>query len=248
MWLEILLQADIIDWEGLLVQVEEWIRMEGGSFVSRAFGAAGSVVGSIATGFIGLIFSIYILSQKETLKRQACRLIRAWLPKTIGETIIHIAAVCSRIFRLFIAGQATEAVILGTLCMLGMMLLGLPYAPMIGALVGTTALIPIVGAFVGTIVGAVMIVTVNPVQALVFVAFLLILQQVEGNMIYPRVVGSKLNLPAIWVLAAITVGGNIAGPLGMLFGVPLVSSAYTLIREATEYREARQNRTEHKKT
>ena len=140
---------------------------------------------------------------------------------------------------MFIAGQATEAIILGTLCMIGMMILRIPYAPMIGALVGVTALIPIVGAFVGTIVGAVMILTVDPFKAVVFVVFLLILQQVEGNAIYPRVVGSKNKLPAIWVLAAVTIGGNLAGPLGMLLGVPAASAAYALMKEATDLREQR---------
>lgn len=123
--------------------------------------------------------------------------------------------------------------------MIGMMILRIPYAPMIGALVGVTALIPIVGAFVGTIVGAVMILTVDPFKAVVFVVFLLILQQVEGNAIYPRVVGSKIKLPAIWVLAAVTIGGNLAGPLGMLLGVPAASAAYALMKEATDLREQR---------
>ena len=140
---------------------------------------------------------------------------------------------------MFIAGQATEAIILGTLCMIGMMILRIPYAPMIGALVGVTALIPIVGAFVGTIVGAVMILTVDPFKAVVFVVFLLILQQVEGNAIYPRVVGSKIKLPAIWVFPAVTIGGNLAGPLGMLLGVPAASAAYALMKEATDLREQR---------
>ena len=134
-----------------------------------------------------------------------------------------------------------EAVILGTLCMVGMAILQIPYAPMIGALVGVTALIPVVGAFVGVIVGAIMILTVNPIKAVVFVVFLLVLQQIEGNMIYPKVVGSKINLPAIWVLAAVTVGGNIGGPLGMLLGVPIASAAYALLKEATCNRESKQD-------
>ena len=123
--------------------------------------------------------------------------------------------------------------------MLGMMILRIPYAPMIGALVGVTALIPIVGAFAGTIVGAVMILTVAPFKAVVFVVFLLILQQVEGNAIYPKVVGSKIKLPVIWVLAAVTIGGNLDGPLGMLLGVPAASAAYALMKEATDLCEQR---------
>ena len=153
------------------------------------------------------------------------------------ENMVHVFDVCNQTFKLFIAGQATEAVILGVLCMIGMMILQIPYAPMVGALIGVTALIPILGAFIGTIIGAIMILTVNPFKAVIFVVFLLILQQIEGNLIYPRVVGSKINLPAMWVLAAVTVGGNLAGPLGMLLGVPAASAAYALIKEATDNRE-----------
>ena len=191
------------------------------------------------TFFIGLTFAIYILAGKEKLKRQGFRLMRAWLPRRLGEVLIHVFSVCNQTFRHFIAGQATEAIILGSLCMVGMAILRIPYAPMIGALVGVTALIPVLGAFVGTIIGAIMILTVDPFKALVFVIFLLILQQVEGNLIYPKVAGAKINLPAMWVLAAVTVGGNLAGPLGMLLGVPAASAAYALLREATEKREAR---------
>ena len=134
-------------------------------------------------------------------------------------------------------GQKTEAVILGTLCGVGMAILRIPYAPMVGALVGVTALILYVGAFLATVIGAFMILTVNPFKALVFVIYLLTLQQVEGNLIYPRVVGAKINLPAMWVLAAITVGGNLAGPIGMLLGVPAASAAYALLKEATTKKE-----------
>lgn len=134
-------------------------------------------------------------------------------------------------------GQTTEAVILGTLCGVGMAILRIPYAPMVGALVGVTALIPYVGAFLATVIGAFMILTINPFKALIFVIYLLTLQQVEGNLIYPRVVGAKINLPAMWVLAAITVGGNLAGPIGMLLGVPAASAAYALLKEATTKKE-----------
>ena len=228
-----------IDWLGLKNQLESWLKEESGALVGRAMGAAGSLVSGVVTFVIGLVFAIYILSGKKKLKTQACRLLRVWLPNRLSETLIHVASVCSGTFKMFIAGQATEAIILGTLCMIGMMILRIPYAPMIGALVGVTALIPIVGAFVGTIVGAVMILTVDPFKAVVFVVFLLILQLVEGNAIYPRVVGSKIKLPAIWVLAAVTIGGNLAGPLGMLLGVPAASAAYALMKEATDLREQR---------
>lgn len=151
--------------------------------------------------------------------------------------IIHVAGVSNVTFRSFVAGQTTEAVILGTLCAVGMLILQIPYAAMIGALIGVTALIPIFGALIGTVIGAIMIISEDPFKALVFVIFLLILQQVEGNVIYPKVVGSKIGLPGIWVLAAVTVGGSLAGVLGMLLGVPAFSVLYTLINEATDWKE-----------
>lgn len=232
-----------IDWLGLKNQLESWFKSQSGEIMNHAVVAAGSIVNALVASGISLAFAIYILAQKETLKRQASRLIHVWLPESFGDAVIHIASVCSDTFRRFIAGQTTEAVILGTLCMIGMAVLRIPYAPMIGALVGVTALIPVVGAFIGTIIGAVMILTVNPFKAFVFVIFLLILQQIEGNVIYPRVVGSKINLPAIWVLAAITIGGNLAGPIGMLLGVPAASAAYALLKEATDLHESRRKRT-----
>ncbi|MDO4170528.1 MAG: AI-2E family transporter [Lachnospiraceae bacterium] len=226
-----------IDWMGLKIQLENWFKSQSSNLMEQATRAAGAIVSTVITFVIGLTFAIYILAQKEILKRQTYRLIHVWLPKRFGNIFIHVAEVCGNTFKLFIAGQATEAIILGTLCMIGMAILRLPYAPMIGALVGVTALIPIVGAFVGTIVGAIMILTVDPFKAIIFVIFLLILQQIEGNIIYPQVVGSKLNLPAIWVLAAVTIGGNLSGPFGMLIGVPAASAAYALIKEATTTRE-----------
>ena len=228
-----------IDWLAIKEQLETFIKNYSGAFVDQAVDATSSAVGGIVTFFIGLTFAIYILAGKEKLKRQGFRLMRAWLPRRLGEVLIHVFSVCNQTFRHFIAGQATEAIILGSLCMVGMAILRIPYAPMIGALVGVTALIPVLGAFVGTIIGAVMILTVDPFKAVGFAIFLLILQQVEGTLIYPKVVGAKINLPAMWVLAAVTVGGNLAGPLGMLLGVPAASAAYALLREATEKREAR---------
>ena len=229
-----------IDWMEAGQRLQEWFSSMSTTLLDTAVDAAGSALGSIVTGVIALVFSIYILGRKETLKRQVSRLIRVWLPKRMGQVLIHVSEVCGNTLKLFVAGQFTEAIILGTLCMLGMAILRIPYAPMVGALVGVTALIPIVGAWIGAVVGTVMILTVNTWKAFEFIIFLLILQQVEGNIIYPRVVGSKLNLPAIWVLAAITVGGNIAGPFGMLLGVPAASAAYILLKEATDKREVRQ--------
>lgn len=234
---EQLSQIDI-DFVEIKTKLEEWIKQLGTTVVDGAASALGGITSTIFDFIIGLVFSIYILANKEKLKRQISRLIRVWLPKKFDEWSIHVASVCGRNFKLFVAGQTTEAIILGTLCAIGMLILRIPYAPMIGALVGVTALIPYVGAWIATLIGAFMILTVNPFKALVFVIFLLTLQQIEGNAIYPKVVGAKINLPAMWVLAAITVGGNLGGPIGMLLGVPAAASAYALLKEATDKREA----------
>ena len=226
-----------IDWLSLKTQLENWIQQISTRILDGTANALSGVASSLLDGIVAFVFSIYILANKETLARQISRLARVWLPGRFVTTMSHICSVCADVFRQFIVGQTTEAVILGTLCGIGMAILRIPYAPMVGALVGVTALIPYVGAFLATIVGAFMILTVDPFKALVFVIFLLALQQVEGNLIYPRVVGAKSNLPAMWVLAAITVGGNLAGPFGMLLGVPAASAAYALLREATEKRE-----------
>ena len=229
-----------IDWLQLRAELELWFKQAGSAIMDRAAGMIGSVASSVFDGVIGFVFSIYVLANKQTLKRQMGRLIRVWLPEKIGSWLTHAARVSADIFRQFIAGQTTEAIILGTLCAIGMWILQIPYAPMVGALVGVMALIPYVGAFISTTVSAFMILTVSPVKALIFVVFLLALQQLEGNLIYPKVVGAKINLPAMWVLAAITVGGNLAGPIGMLLGVPFASSAYALLKEATDKREQAQ--------
>lgn len=206
-------------------------------FMDYIMGTATKIGNGFISFVIGLAFSIYTLYNKEKLKNQVNHLIRVWIPQRLGWELIHITSVCGYAFKSFITGQTIEAVILGTLCTIGMLILRLPYAPMVGALVGVTALIPIVGASIGTIVGAFIIMTVDPFKALIFIVFLLILQQIEGNIIYPRVVGSSIGLPAIWVLAAITVGGRFAGPLGMFLGVPAASVAYTLLKESTLWRE-----------
>lgn len=233
---EYLQQIDI-DWMQLKDDLEQWTISQRNVLFQQAAGAVSSVASGFMNFFIGLVFSIYVLANKEKLKRQTLRLIRVWLPQRFGSALVHVVSVCNRSFRNFIAGQATEAVILGMLCTIGMLILRLPYAPMIGALVGVTALIPIVGAFIGTIVGAFLILTVSPFKAFIFVVFLIILQQLEGNLIYPKVMGARINLPAIWVFAAVTIGGNLAGPVGMLLGVPAASAAYELLKEATIKRE-----------
>lgn len=226
-----------IDWDKIGSTLQTWITEQGGNIMNTAVGTVSTLVSAVANFIIALIFAIYILISKEKLEKQATRLIKAWIPAKIGDRVLHTFDVGVGIFRNFVSGQTLEAIILGTLCMVGMLILKIPYAPMVGALVGVTAYIPVVGAFAGTAIGAFMILTVSPTKALVFVIYLLILQQIEGNIIYPKVMGDKINLPAIWVLAAVTIGGGVAGPLGMLLGVPVTSTIYVLIREETEKRE-----------
>lgn len=173
---------------------------------------------------------------KETLKSQTYKLVKAYLPKEKARSVIEVASLSRTTFTNFVIGQTVEAIILGTLCALGMIILGFPYAPMIGTLVGITAFIPVVGAFIGGAIGAFMIMTVNPMQAIFFIVYLIVLQQIEGNLIYPRVVGSTVGLPSIWVLFAVSAGGGLWGIAGVLFGVPVLSVVYSLIKKGVHKR------------
>ncbi len=225
-----------INWADIQAVVIDWIKNSAMGVVDSTVSVVSGVVSSVINFTVALVFGIYILSAKEKLKAQAVHILRTWLPETFTKKFLHISGVVNLCFRKYVVGQTTEALILGSLCAVGMAILRLPYAPMIGALVGVTALIPIVGAFIGAVVGAFMILMVNPVKAVVFIVFLLALQQVEGNIIYPRVVGSSMGLPAIWVLAAVTIGGSLGGIGGMLLSVPTASALYILIGEETEKR------------
>ena len=204
------------------------------SGVSDIVGSTISVVGTIGMGVtnfvIGLIFAIYILANKETFGRQLGKVAAAYCRPVLLNKIKSVIKVANETFSSFIVGQCTEAVILGSLCILGMLIFRFPYAPMVGTFVGATALIPVVGAYLGAVVGFIMILTVSPIKAVLFIVFIIALQQLEGNLIYPKVVGSSIGLPGMWVLAAVTVGGGISGIGGMLIGVPLTATVYKLIR------------------
>ena len=219
-----------IDWKSQIEKIVKAVTSGVGSVMGVVISTVSTVLGGIVTSFISIIFSIYILLGKEKLGKQADKLAKKYLKQSWYEKLRYVIVVLNDCFKKYIVGQCTEAVILGGLCAVGMMILGLPYATMIGALVAFTALIPVAGAFIGGGVGAFMILMVNPVQALVFVVFLVVLQQLEGNIIYPKVVGSSMGLPAIWVLAAVTIGGGVAGILGMLLGVPVAAAAYRILR------------------
>lgn len=219
------------DWQSTLQSAGQLLATGAGNLLNFVVTLLSGLVGSITDFIIAFIFALYLLLGKERLFAQADRLIAAYISPRFEEAGRHVLAVVNSTFRSFIVGQCTEACILGILCMLGMLLFGFPYATMTGAVVGVTALIPIMGAYIGAAVGAFMILTVSPLKALLFVLFLIILQQLEGNLIYPKVVGSRIGLPGIWVLAAVTAGGGLWGVPGMLLGVPLAAVAYKLIQE-----------------
>ena len=211
-----------------------------GGILGSTISLISSFFGGVVNVVIGLIFGIYILANKESLKATFKKILKVMLPEKQTESVLNVFAVANNIFAKFVVGQLTEAVILGTLCMLGMIIFRFPYAAMVGALVGITAVIPVVGGFIGAGVGAFMIMMEDPIKALLFVIFIIVLQQIEGNLIYPKVVGSSVGLPAMWVLAAVTVGGGLMGIGGMLIGVPIASTIYTIMREKVNYRYDRQ--------
>lgn len=220
-----------IDWKSKIGELSQTITSGVGNVIGVAFAALSSVFSVASTVIIGFIFALYLLLDKDRLTSQLKQVINRFLPEKFVEKGTHILAITNDCFHRFIVGQCTEAVILGTLCMVGMLILRLPYAPMIGALVAFTALIPIVGAFIGAGVGAFLILMVSPSKALIFLVFIIILQQIEGNLIYPRVVGSSMGLPGIWVLAAVTIGGGVMGIPGMMIGVPLAAVFYRMLKE-----------------
>ncbi|OUQ07301.1 AI-2E family transporter [Erysipelatoclostridium sp. An15] len=228
-----------IDVESLGNELSKFAKTEFSGVLDSTIDILAVIVNGIVNFVLGLVFAIYILMSKETLKDQTKRLINAYLPSKVADNIFEVARLSRTTFSNFIIGQTVEAFILGALCTIGMIILGLPYAPMVGSLVGITAFIPIIGAFIGGAIGAFMIFTVDYMQAFIFIIFLVILQQLEGDLIYPRVVGSTIGLPSIWVLFAVTVGGSLWGITGVLLGVPIVSVIYSLVKIQVKNREKR---------
>ena len=228
-----------IDVESLGNELSKFAKTEFSGVLDSTIDILAVIVNGIVNFVLGLVFAIYILMSKETLKDQTKRLINAYLPSKVADNIFEVARLSRTTFSNFIIGQTVEAFILGALCTIGMIILGLPYAPMVGSLVGITAFIPIIGAFIGGAIGAFMIFTVDYMQAFILIIFLVILQQLEGDLIYPRVVGSTIGLPSIWVLFAVTVGGSLWGITGVLLGVPIVSVIYSLVKIQVKNREKR---------
>lgn len=202
-----------------------------GNMMNTTMSAVGSIVSGFATFFIAFSFACYILFQKEKLYVQIRKVFFAFIPKQKAEAFLKICSLTYRTFENFLTGQCVEAVILGSMFVVTLSILKMPYALLIGTLIAFTALIPIFGAFIGCAVGCFLIFMVSPKQAILFIIVFLILQQIEGNLIYPHVVGGSVGLPSIWVLAAVTIGGNLMGIVGMLIFIPLVSVLYTIFRE-----------------
>lgn len=225
-----------IDWQELFNDALKFLKNGAGSMLDTTFSAAISIVNGMSTFLIGFIFSIYILLQKENLIRQTKKLLAAFLLEKTVAGIIRIAALTSKTFSNFFTGQCVEAVILGSMFFIVLMVLRLPYALLIGVLIAFTALIPVFGAFIGWAVGAFLMLIISPMDALLFSAVFFTLQQIEGNMIYPHVVGNSVGLPSIWVLVAVTLGGSMMGVVGMLIFIPLCSVLYTLLRDTVNER------------
>ena len=220
-----------IDWEGVLTSVLNFFSAGATVILGSTISVATSVVNAIIQFFIAFVFACYMLMQKQTLSRQIKKMFYAYLPETVATEVIRIGQLTYTTFANFLAGQCMEAIILGMMFFIAMNIFRFPYALLVGVLISFTALIPIFGAFIGCVVGTFLILTINPLQALAFLIMFLVLQQIEGNMIYPYVVGGSVGLPSIWVLGAVTVGGSLFGVVGMLVFIPLVSVLYTLLRE-----------------
>ncbi len=232
-WVYANTNLESLDWAGLVQQAVTILKNSLTVIAGGAFSAVGTVAGGVVNALIGLVFSLYCLAQKEILARQGRRVLYAFIPERIVDEIIRVLRLTNVTFSNFISGQCLEAVILGGMFAVAMAVLKLPYIVLISVLIAVSALVPYVGAFLGCVIGAFLILVNDPFQAVIFLVMFLILQQIEGNLIYPKVVGTSIGLPGMWVLVAVTVGGGIMGIMGMLVMVPLVSVLYTLLREVT---------------
>jgi len=225
-----------LDWTVIAQNILSFLGNWAGTVMGGAVNVIGNVTGAVVDTVIGIAFSIYCLARKEILARQGRRILYSILPETAVDEIIRILRLTNNTFSNFISGQCLEAVILGCLFAVAMAIFKMPYIPLVSVLIAVTALIPVVGAFVGCILGAFFILVDNPLLAAMFVVMFLVIQQLENNLIYPRVVGTSIGLPGMWVLVAVTVGGELMGVGGMLLMIPLASVLYTLLREWTDRR------------
>lgn len=219
------------DWNKIMDAGMQFLRNGAGSVLESTINTAKNIIGALATFFIAFVFAMYILLQKEKLGRQAKKVLYAFVRKGRAEATLEVLALTYKTFSNFLTGQCVEAIILGAMFVMAMTIFRLPYALLTGIVIAFTALIPIFGAFIGCVVGVFLIFMVSPFKALVFIILFLVLQQIEGNLIYPHVVGNSVGLPSIWVLAAVSVGGSLMGIVGMLIFIPLMSVVYALFRE-----------------
>ena len=240
-WILEYTQLETVEWSNL---VEKAVNLAG-EYFTKIFDSAFSAIGKLTSGFVnaflGICFAFYALARKEILARQGRRLLYSLIPEHWADEIIRVMRLTNVTFSNFISGQCLEAGILGLMFAVVMAVVKLPYIPLVSVIIAVTALVPLVGAFAGCILGALFILVESPVQAFTFVLVFLVLQQIEGNLIYPRVVGTSIGLPGMWVLVALTVGGEIGGVMGMLVMIPLASVVYALLREFTNARVAARN-------
>ncbi len=218
----------------------------GNNMLDTTVNLTASIVNTLIDIVLGIVFAIYLLAQKEKLGAQCKKAIKATLSKKRADGLLKLTELTNSVFTKFVTGQLTEACIIAALCFLGMLIFKMPYAGIISIMIGFTALIPMFGAFIGTAVGAFLILLENPVKAFWFIVFIIVLQQLEGNLIYPKVVGKSVGLPGIWVLAAVTIGGGLFGIIGMLFSVPVCSVLYVVFKNFVERRVRLQNNEEHR--
>ncbi len=216
----------------------------GSNVLDTTVNVTASIVSAVVDIVLGFVFAVYLLAQKEKLGNQTKRVANAIFKPDRAQRLLDITALTNSVFTKFVTGQFAEACIIGLLCFIGMLIFGMPYAAIISVLVGFTALIPIFGAFIGTGIGAFLILLENPVKAFWFVVFIIVLQQLEGNLIYPKVVGKSVGLPGIWVLASVTIGGGLFGVIGMLFSVPICSVMYVLFKEFVNNKNQQYNETQ----
>lgn len=235
-WVQDNIDLKSLDIGGMVKETLDVVAGSVGTIITGTFSAIGTVTGGIVDAVVGIVFAVYCLFRKEILARQGRRLIYAFLPEKWCDTIVRVLRLANSTFSNFLSGQCLEVCILGCMFAVSMAIFQMPYIPLVSVLVAVTAFIPIVGAFAGCILGALFILVDNPVQAVWFVGMFLVLQQIENNLIYPRVVGTSIGLPGMWVLLAVSVGGEIMGVAGMFLMIPVVAVLYVILREVTAAR------------
>lgn len=233
-----------IDWASASQMIATYGQKLASTLVGSTVMVTTNIFHGMLTFVLSFVIALNILLQKEKLHRQVVRILNAYFPSGFNTPFLRLCSLIDTAFSNFIVGQCTEACILGTLCLIGMSLFRFPYAPLVSVIVAFMALIPIIGSFLSTVIGALLILIVSPIQALWFVVFFVVLQQLEGNLIFPHVVGSRVGLPALWVLVAVTIGGNLFGVAGMLVSIPVCSVLYSLLREDVARRLKRDEETE----